>query len=144
MNHFPLAAAGFDAALENGPFSFADPERIRHTLETAGFGKIMVQPFDAMVSSGDIEAMTRVLLRVGQFGKIARESPTLRLTAEPFLREALAGLTDSSNVLDCQGTSCGRGDVRGVALGLWGGEFRVMWFVMAAGWWDAKTHPTLR
>jgi hypothetical protein len=50
------------------------------------------------VSSGDLDAMTSVLLKVGPLGKIIRENPALRATAEPLLREALAGLGDPSRV----------------------------------------------
>jgi hypothetical protein len=50
------------------------------------------------VSSGDLDAMTWVLLKVGPLGKIVRENPALRATAEPLLREALAALGDPSRV----------------------------------------------
>ena len=42
--------------------------------------------------------MTWVLLKVGPLGKIVRENPALRATAEPRLQEALAALGDPSNV----------------------------------------------
>jgi hypothetical protein len=50
------------------------------------------------VSSGDLDAMTSVLLKVGPLGKIVRENPALRRTAEPRLRSALAALGDASGV----------------------------------------------
>jgi len=50
------------------------------------------------VSNGDLDAMTWVLLKVGPLGKIVRENPALRATAEPLLREALAALGDPSRV----------------------------------------------
>ena len=50
------------------------------------------------MSSGDLDAMTEVLLKVGPLGKIVRENPVLRATIEPPLRKALAALGDSSRV----------------------------------------------
>jgi len=44
------------------------------------------------VTSGDVDAMTRMLLSIGPLGKIARENPAIKLAAEPKLRGALAGL----------------------------------------------------
>jgi SAM-dependent methyltransferase len=98
LDHLPLAAAGFESAVDESPFGFADPEHIRRTLETAGFREIIIRPHDEKVSSGDLDAMTWVLLKVGPLGKIVRETPALRATAEPLLREALAALGDPSRV----------------------------------------------
>jgi ubiquinone/menaquinone biosynthesis C-methylase UbiE len=98
LDHFPLSAAGIQSAVDESPFSFADHEHIRRTLEAAGFEEINIQSHDEKVSSGDLDAMTSVLLKVGPLGKIIRENPALRATAEPLLREALAGLGDPSRV----------------------------------------------
>jgi SAM-dependent methyltransferase len=98
LDHLPLFAAGFQSAVDEGPFSFADPEHMRRTLEAAGFSEIIIQPHDEKVSSGDLDAMTWVLLKVGPLGKIVRESPALRAAAEPRLRAALAALGDPSRV----------------------------------------------
>ncbi len=98
LDHLPLSAAGFQSAVDEGPFSFADPEHIRRTLEAAGFGEIIIQAHDEKVSSGDLDAMTSVLLKVGPLGKIVRENPALRAAAEPRLRAALAALGGPSRV----------------------------------------------
>jgi SAM-dependent methyltransferase len=98
LDHFPLFAAGFQSAVDESPFSFADPERIRQTLESAGFTEIIIHAHDEKVSSGDLDAMTWVLLKVGPLGKIVREKPALRATVEPALRGALAALGDPSRV----------------------------------------------
>jgi SAM-dependent methyltransferase len=98
LDHFPLSAAGLRSIVDETPFSFADPEYINRTLEGAGFSKIIIQSHDEKVSSGDLDAMTSVLLKVGPLGKIVRENPALRATAEPRLREALAALGDPSRV----------------------------------------------
>lgn len=98
LDHLPLSAAGVQPTVDESPFSFADPEHLRRTLEAAGFSEIIIQPHDEKVSSGDLDAMTWVLLKVGPLGKIVRENPALRVTAEPLLREALHALGDPSRV----------------------------------------------
>lgn len=98
LDHLPLRAAGFQSAIDGGPFSFADPEHIRRALNAAAFSEIVIQPHDEKVSSGGLDAMTSVLLKVGPLGKIVREKPDLRATVEPLLRKALAGLGDPSKV----------------------------------------------
>jgi SAM-dependent methyltransferase len=98
LDCLPLSAAGLVAMVDPTPFSFADPEHMRRTLEAAGFGDITVRPHDERVSSGDLDAMTSVLLTVGPLGKIVRENPQLRATAEPRLRQALAAMGDPSYV----------------------------------------------
>jgi ubiquinone/menaquinone biosynthesis C-methylase UbiE len=98
LDYLPLTAAGFGANVDESPFSFADPEHIRGTLEAAGFSEIIVRSYDEQVSSGDLDAMTSVLLKVGPLGKIVRENPALRTTAESSLRRVLAALGDPSEV----------------------------------------------
>jgi SAM-dependent methyltransferase len=98
LDSLPLSAAGFQSTVDESPFSFADPEHIRRTLAAAGFGEIVIRSHDEKVSSGDLDAMTWVLLKVGPVGKIVRENPALRATAEHRLREALAALGDPSKV----------------------------------------------
>ncbi|UWU18332.1 class I SAM-dependent methyltransferase (plasmid) [Rhizobium sullae] len=98
LDHLPLTAAGIQATVDESPFSFADPEYIRRTLEAAGFREIVIQSHDEKVSSGDLDATTWVLLNVGPLGKLIRENPVLRATAEPRLRNALAALGDPSRV----------------------------------------------
>ena len=96
LDSFPLSAVGTQTTVDETPFSFADPEYIRVTLEAADFEEIVIQSHDEKVSSGNLDAMTSVLLKVGPLGKIIRENPALRVTAEPRLREALAALGDPS------------------------------------------------
>ena len=98
LDHLPLSAAGFQSTVDESPFTFADAEHIRRTLAAAGFREIVIQSHDEKVSSGDLDAMTWVLLKVGPLGKIVRENPALRATVEPRLREALAALGDPSKV----------------------------------------------
>ena len=98
LDHFPLSAAGLAEAVDETPFSFADPEHLRAVLEAAGFGDITIRAHDENVSSGDLDAMTSVLLKVGPLGKIVRENPALRDTAERRLRQASAARGDPSRV----------------------------------------------
>ena len=98
LDHLPLCAAGLQSPVDVSPFSFADPECVRSTLEAAGFSEIIIRPHDEKVSSGNLDAMTWVLLKVGPLGRIVRENPALRATAELLLREALASLGDPSKV----------------------------------------------
>ncbi len=98
LDHLPLAAAGFESPVDMSPFTFADPDCIRRTLEAAGFSEIIIEPHDEKVSSGDLDAMTWVLMKVGPLGKIVRENPALRAAAEPLVREALAALGNPSRV----------------------------------------------
>lgn len=98
LDRFPLAAAGLEAEADATPFSLADPVRLRALLETAGFQDVAIRRHDQAVSSGDLEAMTRVLLMVGPLGRIVREAPELKAVAEPRLRRALAGLGDPADV----------------------------------------------
>jgi SAM-dependent methyltransferase len=73
-----------------GPFSFANPGRVRNILERAGFSDIDMTAHDELVSSGDIDAMISVVSRVGALGKILRENPILRDVTLPAVRSALA------------------------------------------------------
>ncbi len=87
----PLQAAGLEALADATPFSLSDPGVIRAVLGAAGFTDIRIGPFDTMVSSGSLDDMAAVLLRVGPLGRILREEPGRRARAEPLLRAALAG-----------------------------------------------------
>lgn len=89
LDHLPLSAAGLQGSDNDTPFSFADPRVIQDTLERAGFQGIEVRAHRELVSSGDLDAMTEVLLKVGSLGKIVRENPELRGDAEPRLRAVL-------------------------------------------------------
>lgn len=90
LDHLPLRAAGLGSRLDPTPFSFEDPAHIRAVLLAAGFTEVAIQAHDQPVSSGDLEAMATVLLKVGPLGKILREAPDLRAAAEPRVRAALA------------------------------------------------------
>jgi SAM-dependent methyltransferase len=98
LDLLPLRAAGLEHLIDRTPFSFADPDIVQATLEAAGFSQITIRAHDQAVSSGHLDAMATVLLRVGPLGKILRENPELRMAAEPRLRAALAATGDPSCV----------------------------------------------
>lgn len=98
LDLLPLRAAGLEHLLDPTPFSFEDPAYVHTTLETAGFREITISAYDEAVTSGDLDSMTTVLLKVGPLGKIVRENPELGLTAEPRVRAALAVRGDTTRV----------------------------------------------
>jgi SAM-dependent methyltransferase len=73
-----------------GPFAFANPDRVRGILESAGFGEIEITARDEQVGSGDLDTMLAICTRIGALGKILREKPELRATTLPAVRSALA------------------------------------------------------
>jgi SAM-dependent methyltransferase len=73
-----------------GPFAFANADRVRGILESAGFGDVEITAHDEQVGSGDLDTMLAVCTRVGALGKILRENPELRAAALPAVRSALA------------------------------------------------------
>ncbi|OJW31176.1 MAG: methyltransferase [Rhodospirillales bacterium 69-11] len=90
LDIMPLRAAGLETRVDRTPFRFEKPEFIRTVLSDAGFGQIVIEPYDRAVSSGGLEAMLTVLLKVGAVGKIVRENPEMYAAAERRLRTALA------------------------------------------------------
>lgn len=98
LDYLPLSAAGLHATADQSPFSFAEPGHIQQILKGADFNEIAIQPHDEKVSSGDLDAMARVFLKVGPLGKIVRENPWLQAEAEPRLREALAARGDPFHI----------------------------------------------
>jgi SAM-dependent methyltransferase len=90
LDLLPIRATGLEAMVDPTPFGFADAGYVRAMLAAAGFDRITIEAQDDLVSSGDLAATAAVLLSVGALGKILRDNPGLRTTAEPRLRAALA------------------------------------------------------
>jgi ubiquinone/menaquinone biosynthesis C-methylase UbiE len=90
LDLLPLRAAGLKHRLDATPFSFADPAHVRRVLAAAGFRDIAITADDQSVTSGDLDAMLRVLLWVGPLGRIVRENPARKADAEIRVRDALA------------------------------------------------------
>lgn len=99
LDLLPLRAAGLEHLADPTPFSFEDPSYVRATLERAGFTGVNVSAHDEAVTSGDLDTMTTVLMKVGPLGKIMRESPALQAVAEPRVRAALAAQGDPAHVV---------------------------------------------
>lgn len=96
LDHLPLRAASaclpdnlVEEAASSAAFSLSEPHNVRQTLAEAGFTDIEVEPHDARVGSGDLQAMVEVCSRVGALGKILRDHPDLRRRAVPTLARAL-------------------------------------------------------
>ena len=90
MDIMPLRAAGLEERADQTPFSFENPKFTCAVLNAAGFKQVVIQSYDRAVSSGGLEAMLTVPLKVGAVGKIVRENPEIRELIERRLREALA------------------------------------------------------
>jgi SAM-dependent methyltransferase len=73
-----------------GPFAFADSNRVRGVLATAGFADIEINAHDEQVGSGNLDTMLAVCTRVGALGKILRENPEWRGATVAAVRSALA------------------------------------------------------
>jgi SAM-dependent methyltransferase len=98
LDLLPLQVAGLEALADPTPFSFADAGYIRTLLETSGFAQVTIEGRDEMVSSGGVDEMAEVLLRVGALGKILRQTPALRTAAEPRVRAALSERVSNGRV----------------------------------------------
>ena len=74
LDNVPLRAAGLEARVDRAPFSFENADFTAKILRSSGFQRIKIEPFDAQVSSGGIDAMLEVLTKVGPLGRILREN----------------------------------------------------------------------
>jgi len=90
LDLFPVQAAGLSVDADATPFSFENANRIKDVLSLAGFGCVTVHAHDSSVSSGNAEAMLKVVTRVGALGMILRAKPTLLPQIKPQVRAALA------------------------------------------------------
>lgn len=90
LDFVPVEAAGLGTAVDNAPFSFENADTIGRVLRAAGFHHVTVTPNDSRVSSGDADAMFKLVTRVGALGKILRETPALFPEAAPRVYAALA------------------------------------------------------
>lgn len=98
LDLLPVQAAGLEHLVDQAPFSLASPPHIRDVLQHAGFHNVGIVPDDQIVTSGDLDAMMSVLLKVGALGRILRHNPTLKGPAEIRLRAALAARGDPACV----------------------------------------------
>jgi SAM-dependent methyltransferase len=76
-----------------GPFSFADPARVRRILEAAGFEAIALEPADLAMTpaGGDPDRASELFLDIGPLGHALREAgagPELRARVREAVRKA--------------------------------------------------------
>jgi len=97
----PLAAAARHVALPPppepgapGPFSFADPERVRGILAGAGFEEIGLEDEREILAVGggaDLAEAVEFLLQMGPTGAVLRDAdPGVRPRVAAAVREAVA------------------------------------------------------
>lgn len=98
LDSFPIRVTGLEGEVDQTPFSFSEPDRIRATLSEAGYREVSIEAHDELVSSGGMEEMVTVLLSVGALGKVVRENPGTRPAAEQRLRESLQAIGDGSSI----------------------------------------------
>lgn len=55
---------------EPGPLAFADPVRVRGILESAGFGNVAFDPFDAQLPFGSVPKATELLSNIGPTSRL--------------------------------------------------------------------------
>ena len=85
--------------LAPGPYAFADPARVRAILSAAGFTGISIEPHDARVGGGGLEATLRLSLRVGPLGSILRERPELAAVVRDAVAATIARYETPDGVL---------------------------------------------
>lgn len=100
LDAFPLRAAApcisqalVAEAEKADHFSFADPDFLSKTLETAGFVEIAIEPADIATCAGSLAETVNLCLRFGSLGKIVREHPDYHDEAQSLLETAFRART---------------------------------------------------
>ena len=89
-----------------GPFAFADPDRVRGILTTAGFRDVALEPVRMTLSVGggnDLDATVDFILRMGPTARLLRDAddPELLPLVSASVREALTPYqTDKGVMMD--------------------------------------------
>ena len=86
-----------------GPFSFADPERVKRILGAAGFTSIALEPVDLELDVGSGKGMDEAVINAREIGPASRAlkgaPPDIRATAEAAIRAALKANERDGKVL---------------------------------------------
>ena len=86
-----------------GPFAFADPERVKRILGTAGFHAVTLEPVDVQSDVGSGKGMEEALVNAMEIGPASRAlrgaSPETRAKAEAALRAVFTPLQKDGKVL---------------------------------------------
>jgi hypothetical protein len=68
-------------------------------LRDAGFGSVTIEPFDAIIGSGDIEQTLELTLEVGPLGAALRENPQQKSNVADAVRKVLTHYATPAGVL---------------------------------------------
>jgi hypothetical protein len=82
-----------------GPFAFADAERVRGILSTAGWSDIAISPFNTQVGGGSLDDAQALAFKIGPLGRALRENPDCVDAVSGAVRAALAGYVTDGKVL---------------------------------------------
>ena len=105
LDFAPLAAAApampkhlVDEAGQALPFSLANRQTIEAILSASGFRNCLIEPHDLPVSSGDLNDMLTVSLKVGSLGSLLREHPDQVEAVRPLVEAMLRTRAGSGDV----------------------------------------------
>jgi SAM-dependent methyltransferase len=82
-----------------GPFAFADANRVRSILASAGFVSVTIKPFDTRIGVGGVEQSLQLALKVGPLGAALREQPELSGKVAGAVKDALSKYLTPDGVL---------------------------------------------
>ena len=85
--------------LAPGPFAFADADRVRAILGTAGFKDVAIEPFDARIGGSGVDQTLGLTFRVGPLGIALRERPDLAEVVAERVRAVLTRYETPDGVL---------------------------------------------
>lgn len=74
-----------------GPFAFADSQRVRSILESAGYEAVTIEPFDARIGGASVDDTLKLTFQVGPLGSALRAEPQLA----PIIGDAVQALLES-------------------------------------------------
>ena len=80
------------------PFSLAHRDTIETILTVSGFSNVEIEPHDLDVSSGDLDSMLEVSLKVGTLGSLLREAPDQAEAARPLVQAMMRTKATSGEV----------------------------------------------
>jgi len=79
-----------------GPFAFADPERVRSILASAGFVDVEIKPQDMPAGGNTLDETLALSMRIGPLGRMLRENPQVDAKAVVAdVRKVLAAHLDA-------------------------------------------------
>lgn len=100
LQHVPPPAPAAPGA--PGPFAFADPERVRQILETAGFAAVHCEPYETELSMGGATTVDEAVafsLEIGPVARLLADTDTAtRTRAARSIHEALTPYARSEGV----------------------------------------------